>query len=605
MNVSTRAASSNAQSVGQPLRIGLLAPASGEFAKWELRLFEHLVNDPRFEIAALIVDGRPTPPRVTLKDKLLQKSLPRRILQKFVNNLDRRGLSREPGKASPRLQAALQNAKTIAVNPERRRFVDLFTTEDSERIRALDLDVLLRHEFGIIKGPVLQAARHGIWSFHHADNRVNRGGPPGFWETLNNAPVTGATLQVLTPELDGGHVIARCWRTTLPNAARNQQAIFELSVSLIWRELQRLARDGKIETKPSELYDGPLFVTPGTRDLLRYCTKRVRNMANGAMYQWRKKRRLRPNMWCLALGRGDIQTASLWRTKEIPTPDNMFWADPFLFEKEKKTYVFFEEYDYSIERAWISFGLLEDGIFTYQGKAIDAGYHMSFPFIYEHEGETYLIPETTSKNRLEIWRATSFPSDWTLAATKLEGANIADPVLHHHEGQWYLLANVCQTDDHDYCNELHVFMVDGPLLNEITPHPQNPVVIDSRTARNGGRMFTRDGRLFRPSQNNSYGVYGYGLNIMEVLELSPTNYRETVHRKAEPNFRKDVVALHHVDTLGDLFVMDMVRKVGGKGDAITPVTTKLSTSGVSRGFEPQTTAEAAAIARPTTSPSTV
>ncbi len=41
-----------------------------------------------------------------------------------------------------------------------------------------NFDVLIRANSGILKGKIIQAAKHGILSFHLGDNRVNRGGPP-------------------------------------------------------------------------------------------------------------------------------------------------------------------------------------------------------------------------------------------------------------------------------------------------------------------------------------------------------------------------------------------------------------------------------------------
>ena len=549
---------------GRPLRIGILAPADLGFAAWERSLFERIAADPSFEIAALVVDGRQAPVKQsTLSKKLLNPRLPERILSGLITRFDQRALGPEQAALTPNFDRELPNIPRIVVHPERRRFVDFFTAEDSALVEKLGLDVLLRHGFGIIKGNILEAAKHGIWSFHHADNRVNRGGPPGFWETLQREPVTGATLQVLTPELDGGRVIARCFRSTKPNAARNQRAIFELSNSLIWRELKRLSREGQVHSKPSELYDGPLYIAPRAIDLMRYCSKRASDVAGGIIHGIKSRRKHRPGMWTLAISQGQIETASLWRTKELSPPADRFWADPFLIEKDGKIFVLFEEFSYEMGRAWISAGVIENGEFAYLGVAIDAGYHMSFPFVFEHDAEICMVPETAVNRRVEIWRATDFPLRWELHRTAMEGTAIADTIIHHHDGQWWLFANICQTEDNDFCNELHVFMIDGPELNEIEPHPENPVVIDSRTARNAGRLYYRNGKLMRPSQNNSYDIYGYGLNVMEVTELTPTRYREKIVCAAEPKFRAGVQALHHVDAVGDTFIIDICKPFGG------------------------------------------
>ena len=75
-----------------------------------------------------------------------------------------------------------------------------------------DVDVALRFGFRIVKGNALRVAKHGVWSHHHGDNLLYRGGPPGFWEVMRGDPFTGTILQILSDELDGGQVIYRSFR---------------------------------------------------------------------------------------------------------------------------------------------------------------------------------------------------------------------------------------------------------------------------------------------------------------------------------------------------------------------------------------------------------
>ncbi len=93
-------------------------------------------------------------------------------------------------------------------------YSDWFPEETLKQIREFDLDVALCFGFRILKGDALKIARHGVWSFHHGDNLVNRGGPAGFWEVMDGLPVTGSVLQVLTEDLDNGQVIYRSWSPT-------------------------------------------------------------------------------------------------------------------------------------------------------------------------------------------------------------------------------------------------------------------------------------------------------------------------------------------------------------------------------------------------------
>ncbi|MNT87992.1 hypothetical protein D3C72_2284780 [compost metagenome] len=82
------------------------------------------------------------------------------------------------------------------------------------------------------------------------------------------------------------------------------------------------------------------------------------------------------------------------------------------------------------------------------------------------------------------------------------------------------------------------------------------MVLGSVFARNAGRIFTREGRVFRPSQHNAHGIYGYGLNIMEIEQLDLENYRERCIRTIKPDFKPGLLGCHHFDAAGDRYVVD-------------------------------------------------
>ena len=69
--------------------------------------------------------------------------------------------------------------------------------EDIKRIKELNLDLLIRNGSGILRGDILNVCPNGVISFHYADNDINRGGPPGFWEVYYSNPRTGFIIQRL------------------------------------------------------------------------------------------------------------------------------------------------------------------------------------------------------------------------------------------------------------------------------------------------------------------------------------------------------------------------------------------------------------------------
>ena len=80
------------------------------------------------------------------------------------------------------------------------------------------MDFILKFGFGIIRGEILNAARYGVWSYHHADEEKYRGSPPCFWEIYRGDNVTGAMLQRLTNRLDGGIVLKKGYFSTIKSS---------------------------------------------------------------------------------------------------------------------------------------------------------------------------------------------------------------------------------------------------------------------------------------------------------------------------------------------------------------------------------------------------
>ena len=93
----------------------------------------------------------------------------------------------------------------------------------------LNLDLLIRAGGGILKGEILTVCPKGVISFHHADNEVNRGGPPGFWEVYERNPRTGFIIQKLTNELDGGDVLYKGYIQTSWFYSLNLVRLYEVA----------------------------------------------------------------------------------------------------------------------------------------------------------------------------------------------------------------------------------------------------------------------------------------------------------------------------------------------------------------------------------------
>jgi hypothetical protein len=284
--------------------------------------------------------------------------------------------------------------------------------------------------------------------------------------------------------------------------------------------------------------------------------------------RWRRARtRNKPapdSQWFLLAGFCDAAALSdppVQDLRAIHPPADAFWADPFVWRWRERFYLFFEEFPYATRLGRISVVELDERLQP-AGEAVpvlEQPWHLSYPYLFEYEGELYMLPEQKTTRRVDVYRCVEFPFRWEKAKTLISGKRLVDANLFEHEGRWWLLcAAKIAWRGLRYDETLFAFHANSPLSEKWTPHPANPLVRDFSHARPGGRII-RDGqgRLLRPSQDCARH-YGEGLNLSEILELTPTRYRERLlwHKRG-----KDLGwhGMHHLDWHQGLLVMDAER----------------------------------------------
>ncbi|WP_299951089.1 hypothetical protein [Hyphomonas sp. BRH_c22] len=338
------------------------------------------------------------------------------------------------------------------------------------------------------------------------------------------------------------------------SAVRNLRQARRVATALTTRELA--SRSLRIDASSSSLTDSRAKDPAHTDALVhlinvgRWGTKKLASAASApiALSTGKMKPEFR-----LVKASGTPLTFDPARTAETGTYGNYFLADPFLHAKDGKLTLFCEVYDYRLGRGYIGAADMSTGQPGEIVPVLDDPVHYSFPYVYEHDGETYMMPETASRNRIEVWRCIDFPVRWELVSTALDGQMPVDSAICWYEGRWWLFTSLARTHLGEHSTELYLFEADGPLLENLRPHVRNPIVIDARFARNGGRIFQEGGKLYRPSQSNRYGIYGYGLNIMEIAVLNPDQYTERPVRFFE--------GAHHIDSADGTVILDARQSV--------------------------------------------
>jgi hypothetical protein len=164
-----------------------------------------------------------------------------------------------------------------------------------------------------------------------------------------------------------------------------------------------------------------------------------------------------------------------------------------------------------------------------------------------------MVPETGGQRRVELFRCEEFPLKWTLDSVLLDNIAAVDSTLAEIDGHWWLMlaTTVAGTEE---ASALQLFHADTPL-GPWTPHRRNPVKVDVRSARPAGRVFRHRGRLYRPAQDGSR-IYGSAMVMNEILELTPTTFREIEVARIDPQWRPGLTGTHTINSAGGLTAID-------------------------------------------------
>lgn len=542
-----------------PLRVGLLVDSFTQ-PQWVYDIVADIQRSAFARVALVVENGDVDRPAQRLVNRLVRNR--HRIAYALYTRLDDRLFRRTPDAFSEVSIADLvAGVPVLRVTPIKKRFSDYFPPDDVERVRDYDLDVVLRLGFRILRGDALEIARYGVWSYHHGDNLVNRGGPAGFWEVMEGHGVTGSVLQVLGPELDNGKVIYRSHAPTDSRSVRrNMENFYRKSATFVVRKLKDLAEEGpralagEDETPEYTPYTNRLYREPGNLEMaalgLRLGARYVGDKVQEALFhdQWALACRVHPGV--------SGPDPTFHRYKYLLPPRDRFWADPFPVGRGNGFLVFVEELPYERTKGHISvLELDERGALRESYPVLERDHHLSYPFVFEWQGRHYMIPETGANRRVELLRAHAFPGDWRVEDVFLEGAYAVDATLAEVDGTWWMFVNVGVegTLNHD---ELHIYSAPSPL-GPWQPHRRNPVKSDARGARPAGRLFEWNGRLYRPSQDCA-GKYGSAIVINRVDRLERNDYRETAVSRIEPRWDRRLRGTHTLNTAPGISVVDVL-----------------------------------------------
>ncbi len=278
---------------------------------------------------------------------------------------------------------------------------------------------------------------------------------------------------------------------------------------------------------------------------------------------------VRPNHWRVACRRlhGDDMIERLqWPRSPwtvLPDDGKRFYADPFVIDHDGRTHLFVEEFPYATRKGVISHALIEaDGKIGAPRPVLEAFGHLSYPFVFERDGQVFMIPESSAERRIALYRAESFPDRWTLDCVLVEDIDASDATLVEDAGRFWLFASLSEGGASSW-DALGLFYADD-LRGPWRAHPRNPVLVDVRAARPGGAIVRQNGHLRRVAQDCSSN-YGSGMTICQIDRLDPEHYEQSVLARLAPPRDLGEKAAHTLNCCAEFEVIDFQAPLARRG----------------------------------------
>ncbi len=483
--------------------------------KWMADALRQIVNENYGEIILTILNDSPVSERKNFVSRLISYKWSRF----FWNRFHKRFGSVESVESTD-VTDWLINLPSVRVKPILKgKHSQSFPEDSIQEIRKYQPDVILRFGFNILRGDILNAAPLGVWSYHHCDPQVIRGGPGGYWEYLLKQDKQGAILQRLTEKLDDGVIIRQGWFRLIKHSySENLNQLLAGTASWMADAIREVAVNGSLRSISKSVAADSIRTYPGNFTMLKFISVLA---ANKLTFHYRQL--FSAETWMIGIAEQTLNetfnSGNFSSVKWIKAEKNsQYLADPFTINVNGKEVVVCEKYDYTNGKGIIIEAHTDKTIF-------ESEHHLSYPYPLTINGENYIVPEASeSKQLIAVQTATKE----TLHL--LKNIPCIDATAFHHNGLWWIFTNRA---DRNPDTDLFVYWsekVDGPYQE----HLLNPVRTDIAASRPAGSPLIENGKLFFPMQK---GVphYGAGVSVVEITKLSPTEYEDHLKHTILPH----------------------------------------------------------------------
>jgi hypothetical protein len=503
------------------MRFGLLVNGP-KLQQWQYHAVQKLIEDGHEPVLAVM---RCLP---RAKVSLFQK-LTNYPLNNLLYRIWQRYLFRPTAKKELDISHLLNTMHLIECTPEIRGITEWIPEATALKVKTFGLDFMLRFGFNIIRGSLLDVPTYGIWSFHHDDEQLIRGGPPGFWEVYHRHEVNGVVLQRITEKLDAGELIEKIWLPVIRHSYKaHLNQILSESAFMPAKACRRISMHGMKASAPEK--KGKLYRNPNNLRMLRFMLRMPYQRLTFHLNQL-----LKQESWKIGI-------STIGRSQAVKFPDQLYksirWishpsayqylADPFIIDFQEENIILAEQFDYRSGKGKLVRLMPAEG---YRAVPVDTpgDFHWSFPFLLVKGEQLFCLPECYTSGALSLLEFDPVHNRLMNPLILISDVEALDPVLFEHQGLWWLLFSQKNMPG----VQLFAWFSEN-LTGPYNPHPLNPLKTDPRSARNAGAPFYHEGKLIRPAQDSS-GSYGKAVVLCSIEVLTRDNFAETEIGRIEPD----------------------------------------------------------------------
>ncbi len=518
------------------LRIGIIGEA-GELRHWHVQCLQALLEVPGVELVFFAESDGTQPEKKTAI--LYRRWLGGRSAVKARGVVD----TAAPLNKIPHVQ--LRNGLPAA---------------DLEKLRGYHPDVLVQFSSTELPKSLHDLPRFGIWRFVHGERLLIADEVPGLQETLQDESHVTASLQ-RSPDRQGKGRILRSGSFGRNGRSIDETAEIVLQSLASWpAQVIRAFLSGDPEAVVGAEAGAlkPPSPSPTNVEMLRLWWKgfagngKTKGSSQHELEEWNFGVLPQPITSLLE------ERPSL-NVRWLPPPGSGRWRSaPFGCMKDGQLSVLYEKYDREQDKAVI--GRLRpkrDNNLKRSRNLLEADGHLTYPFILEHEGAVYVIPEDVTGGKVTLYSLNEEQTALTPVRTLLNEP-LFSPTLFRHEGLWWLFGTKAPLEN-TALYAYHSEHLEGPY----SPHLLNPIKTDIRSSRPGGTPFRRGEELWRPAQDHSVaGTVRIALN--RVTQLTPDRFSEKTVKFFEPLKAPWSKGIRTLSAVGDITLVDGMRHTTGK-----------------------------------------